>query len=278
MNVSRLVLVTGGGEFGTAAAVYMIKAGISVVMIVGSEERNLRRSICFSEALFSGTQQVGDVTATLIDENILLNFESSDLDEKWHKAFNFYLQNRQIPLFTDKELPRFVDVIQPPIIVRTDDNFLPEVTLQSAPLVIGLYPCQKPDTNCHFAIESRQNYNVGQVYYNDPVSSPDFDRHFFKQPFEKIHSPLEGVFVAVKNIGDNISRNQTVGKIEDIDIRSPYEGQIWGLAHSGKIIRRRQELALIFEGPSTENYLHFDFKHKVVAGTVLREVLKFLAG
>ncbi len=278
MMATRQVLVAGGDEFGSAIAAYLRKAGIAVVLSEQAEKRDLRRNICFSEALFSGTQVVDDVPALLIDENILMNFEAAALDERWNKAVNFYVQDRQIPMFTEKEFPHFIDTLQPEVIIRTDINPFFDITLQSAPLIIGLHPCHKLNETCHIAIESRQNYNIGQVYTSDPEPSPDFDRHFFKQPFEKIHAPLEGVFVSDKNIGDNISRNQAIGKIDDIEIRSPYDGQIWGLSHSGKIIRSGEAMALIFEGPSSDGFKRFDFRHKTVAGAALKEVLHFFQG
>ncbi|MBN2365128.1 MAG: hypothetical protein JXL67_03115 [Calditrichaeota bacterium] len=271
------ITVLGGGEYGSAIVYTLFKAGLPVVLVVKSSELYLRRPVCFAEAIHSGLQQIDDVSAVLVDENVLMNFESDALNVKWKKAVQFHIQTQQIPVVILEELPDFVEILQPEYIVRTDRTLFPGITMESAPLVIGLHPVHTIYQHCNLSIESRQNYFIGDVYVTPPDSEKltNFDFHFFKQPWETINSPLEGVFISSKNIGDNIARNESLGKIEDIEIRSPFDGQIWGLYHSGKIISVSKPLGLIYQGPPTEAYHSFSFAHKVVAGTALREILHF---
>ena len=64
--------------------------------------------------------------------------------------------------------------------------------------------------------------------------------------------------------------------LDNIQIKSPYNGQIWGLLHSGHIVAHHEPLASIFTGSFNDGYKYFDFQHKAVAGTILREVLQFI--
>ncbi len=277
MMDSRLVAVLGGGEFGSAVTLWLFKAGLPVVMIVRPSEMHLRRNVCMAEAIFSGTQQIGDVTASLIDENILMNFEDSDYARRMRKAVHFHIQTRHVPVIILEELPEFVSILEPQTVVQTDKEPFPGITLDSAPLVMGLHPWHRVQQDCHIAVESRMNFQMGEIIISPPERDerPDLDFHYFRQPWQTVKSPLGGVFLSLKNIGDEIHMNEPIAKIEDIEIRSPFDGQIWGLFHSGKIISAGNPFVLICQEMPSEDYKSFGFIHKLVAGSVLREILQF---
>lgn len=275
MKVARPILVCGGGEYGSAIASYLWRAHLPVIIVVTSEESYLRRPICFAEAAFSGKKEIEDVQAVLINEKILDQYTSDDLRLNWKAAIQYQLENQSIPLLIREEIPKLIEILVPDFIVKTTDENFRDLQMEDAKCVIGLHPYHQVNIDCHMSIETRMNYWLGSVYKTTPLQLLDFDMHFFKQAFSTVHSPLEGVFVSQREIGEQIRHNEALGKIDDIEIRSPNEGQIWGLFHSGRIIHIKQPMALIYEGKAKEEYRYFDFRSRTIAGSVLREILNF---
>ncbi|NIU88057.1 MAG: hypothetical protein GWN56_12500, partial [Nitrosopumilaceae archaeon] len=143
---------------------------------------------------------------------------------------------------------------------------------------LGCYPYHIPGKDCNVAIETRLNYRLGQIYYPETqnISEEKADLHCFKNPFEYCTIPIEGVWIALKEIGEIVKYNEGLGKIDEVEIRSPYVGQIWGIAHSGKIYPPKTPIAQIYTGPATENFRYFSFRENAIAGGVLEAILKIL--
>jgi xanthine dehydrogenase accessory factor len=275
MNQADLVVILGGDEFGSAIAATLVRARISVVMVLHPQETSLRRSICFSEAMLVGRKEILGVRAELINENILSQYPSASHPEKWRRAIDFYITEHSLPVFLETEFPDYLKILEPPLIIKTHPEFFIDYPLDSASLIIGLHPWHLTTGHCHLSIETRSNQQLGEVFFQPPEALPEFDTHFFKYPFEEIHSPLEGAFISDKNIGEKILGHESIGSIQGIQIRSPYNGQIWGLTHSGHLVKAKQPLALIYQGMVSNAYKLFDYRQKVVAGSVLKEVLHF---
>lgn len=276
MTSGQLTLVLGGGTIGSAIAWYLYRAGLPAAMVIETADSNLRRPVCFSEALFSGKKKIGDLSGVLVTPEDIEKIAEEKLEERWKKAVWYNILNRTLPIFSSADFPSFLELLHPPVIIRSEPDTFASVSPDSADLVIGMFPHHIPGKTCHLAIESRYNYWLGNVYCQPPEKYADFDFHFFKNPFSHVFSPLEGVFVAYKEIGDKIKINEPFGTVNGIEIRSPYNGQIWGLFHSGRIIHPKQALAIVHQGVSDNQFAHFGFYEYAIAGAVLREVLKYL--
>lgn len=274
MNKTGLVLILGGGENASAIALYLRQSNIKTAMVVTDSEAYLRRSICFNEAAYTGKKVVENTVAILVSPEKITEQKGTNFREKWQKAVFYHIQNREIPVFLKQDLPDFMEVLQPDIVVNTLSTSQIEVLPESVNLLIGMLPLHQPGQKCHVAIETRKNYQLGKQFIKETKLGQEFNYHLFKNPFSQIFSPLEGVFVGDKNIGERIKQNESIGRINDIEIRSPYHGQIWGLYYSGKMVKLKQPLALIYDGPAGEQYSEFDFAHRAVAGAVLKEVVR----
>ena len=275
MTRADLVIILGGNEFGSAIAAALVKTRIPVAMVIHPQETPLRRSICFSEAVLIGKKEIQDIQAVLINENLLSQFAPASLSEQWRRSIEFCINNHSLPVFLDNEFPDYLEILKPQIIIKTHPVFFIDCPLESAALSIGLHPWHMINRHCHLSVESRSNYQLGEVFFQTPEVLPEFDTHFFKYPFEEIHSPLEGTFISDKNIGEKIQHHEAIGTIQGIHIRSPYDGQIWGLIHSGRLVKAKQPLALIYQGILSNAFTLFDYRHKAVAGSVLKETLHF---
>lgn len=275
MNSKKLVMILGGGETASCISYYLWKSNFSIAMVLSESEVHLRRPICFGEAGRTGKKQISGATALLVKASDISGFNGNSLPQQWKKAIQFQINDHTIPVFFAEEFPDFLEILEPAVIINTLPENITNVSIESASLVISMYPFHHPGKDCNISIETRLNYWLGSVYQATPPDLPVFDVHFFKKSFDDIYAPIEGIFIAIKNIGEVIDINEAIGTINDIEIRSPYRGQIWGLLHSGQIIRPKQHLAIIYQGKSERKFKSFNFQHRTIAGSVLKEILSF---
>ena len=200
MRRSRGVVVIGGGLFGSAITLSLNRAGIETILVIDPAEANLRRNLCFSDVTSSGRKEIQQVSAVLVDENQLAENQEESFSEAWKKTIDFHLDNRNVPVFFQNEFPDFLDELHPEVIVGAQEHISLELASDSAKLFIGLYPYYQMDSGCNFLIETRLNYFIGQILHANPDEIVDIEPRFFRQPFQKIHTPLEGVFVTQKKI------------------------------------------------------------------------------
>ncbi len=276
MEENPLVVVLGGGELGSAVAAYLWQDGLAVGIALDGVESHLRRPICFAEAQLLGNKQIGEATAQLISPEHLEAVPQATLSEQYRQAIGNMILDRQIPVWNAQDTLEMFPELEISVLIKTLPHFSFAVSREWARLTIGFLPHHRPGEDCHLAVETRMNYLMGEVALTDPPERPTHDLKFFRKNFATIPAPLEGVFVTYKEIGEAIHRNEPIGTINEIEIRSPYEGQIWGMLHSGRFVKPHQELALIFEGMGGNLYANFGFEHRAVAGAVLMEVLRFL--
>ena len=185
-------------------------------------------------------------------------------------------KDRKIPIVHLSEMNIVLERLNPHIMLNTYSAQNSAVTIDHAPLVVGLYPLHQPGVQCHFSIEMRLSYYLGRIYSpNSTIPDAHSDEPFFNEPFAYCQSPIEGVWLSLKAIGDIIQYNEPIGKVEDIEIRSPYNGQIWGLTHSGKIISPKSKVALVFQGEPDEQFRYLGFRETAIAGGVLEAVLQY---
>jgi hypothetical protein len=278
MMQNSMALVLGGGAIGSAIAIDLFHIKVPTAIVLGSTNIELRRNISFADTFELGKKMIHNILATFISpEDLSIKKETPEgISELWLKAIDYHIHNRSIPVWKKGEFIQYLDKLQPQVIINTAQYDFPEISLQDAPLVLGLYPFHKPGIDCHFSIESRYNYWMGEIYSEIPPPTKEIDFSFFRNPFEEIKAPLTGTFLALRPIGHPIKVNQAIGKIDQIEIRSPYQGEIWGILHSGKIVEKGQPLARIYETHSNFAFENFGFNHRIISGAILKKVVKFL--
>jgi len=275
--MKHLIVIFGGNEIASVTAISLFRSGFAPVLIILENELYLRHNLCFGEALFYEKNQIEDITAELLAPEKLVGNQSLSFPEQLKQAITFTIHDRKIPVINEIPLKEVFDILQPIAIVDLQMHPL-EIDLPENIPIVGVYPDRQPGKNCQMAVESRLIHRLGEIYQPGDVLPADsqIDHHFFKNPLVTCPTPLEGIWMSIKTIGDRIRFNEALGKVNDIEIRSPYEGQIWGIAHSGKLVPAKQPIALIYQGPPTENFREFGFQHRAIARGILEAISRLM--
>lgn len=280
MKSTNPILILGGNELASAIALKLYNARLEPAIYVPADEIFLRHNLCFGDAVFQNRKTIEGVTAETLPEELMIEEGGNSYLEKAKNAIQYLIRDRKIPVLTHNSDVDARSLLDPPVIVSTlTDGDKTTRTMGGVepgqPLIIGCYPHYVPGKNCDWAVDTRLNYRLGQVYHQpvDESKVTEVDIRLFKNPFEHCTIPLEGVWVALKEIGEPVKYNEALGKIDEVEIRSPYDGQIWGIAHSGRIYPPKAAIAQIYTGPKTEDYRYYGFRENAIAGGVLEAVL-----
>lgn len=273
---SKIIYIFGGNEIASAAAARLFKSGYDVIMFTDPAEIFLRYHLCLGDAFQQGQKTVEDITGVTLPEDLLADINTAAFANPLHAALHFVLQDRKIPVMNQGEFAEIAEILPPRVIINCQTEIEAPASIDHAPLVIGLHPFHAPGINCHVAVETRLTYFLGRVYSPSiPAPETPIDINFFKDPFALCRTPVEGVWLSLKAIGDEIRYNEPIGKINEIEIRSPHDGQLWGLAHSGRFIPAKGTVAQIYQGKLNDQYRHFGFRENAVAGGILQALLQF---
>ena len=218
--MNPLILIRGGGDLASGVILRLHRVGFQVAILELSKPLSVRRSVCFSEAVYEGVQTVEGVTARLV---------SAD-------QFQVTLEAGEIPVLIDPSAnilrnqfmtnPRNTFVVDARLLKRE-----PDILGEEVPLHIGLGPGFRAGENCHAVIETRRSHTLGRVYWSGATQpdsgQPDGD------PRRVLRAPTAGTLVAHAAIGDTLKEGQLVAEIGDQKITSPFDGVLRGIIRPG---------------------------------------------
>ncbi len=282
METKNVVLILGGNEVASAIALRLHTAGIPVMVWIPEEESYLRYNLCFGAVQFLEKRTIEGVEGTQLPEDWMERSTGSVTEKLEHSVHQLWL-DKKIPVLVNIPLEYFEEWIPQAVIetrIPAENEEGPKDVPMALPFetrTIGLVPYHLPGRHVTAAVETRLNYHLGRVYFDvrEVPRAPRLDTHFFHLPFETIHTPIEGVWLALKEIGDTIAFNEPLGKVNDIEIRSAEDGQVWGIAPSGRFVAAGQSIALVFKGRSSEDFQYFSFQDRAIANGVLRALEQF---
>ena len=256
------VVIRGAGDLATGIALRLFHAGFEIAMTEIASPVAVRRTVCFSQAVYEGRMQVEDITAVLVKDSTGMK-----------AAF----RERQVAVFVDPAAS-IVKSHKPQALV---DAVMAKrntgTSLTDAPVVIGVGPGFTAGLDCHAVIETQRGHTLGRVIREGSAKPNtgipgDIGGHTVQR---LLRSPADGVFKAVSSIGDLVKKGQTVAFVDNIPIHVEIDGMLRGLLPSGITVKRGMKAGDV--DPRCEKSHCFTVSDKAlsVAGGVLEAVLAF---
>ncbi len=231
MNV---VLIRGGGDLATGAAIRLDRAGMRVLITEIAQPLAVRRTVSFAEAIYEGG---------IIVEGVLARRAADP-----HEAAAILLAGH-IPVIVDPtaSLPYAAAAIDIVALVDARMTKKPQPALAAtSPFTVGLGPGFMPGESCHAVVETLRGHTLGRVYRIQPphpnTSAPDGD------PSRLLLAPADGVIVAHAKIGDQVQAGQLIAHIHKVggvndsvplsrQVLAPLAGVLRGLIRPGLEVR-----------------------------------------
>ena len=255
-----LVIIKGAGDLASGIALRLRHAGFDIAMTEIPRPTAVRRTVCFSQAVYEGSAQVEDVTAILVrDENEMRRT----------------LAEKKIALFVDPGA-EIVGKFRPPVLVdavMAKKNLGTRIT--DAPVVIGVGPGFCAGLDCHGVIETRRGHTLGRVLIEgSALPNTGVPGDIGGYTVERLlRSPADGVFEAHSPIGARVAKGDIVAMVGDTPLRAGIAGILRGLLPSGIAVTRGMKAGDIDPRCEISHCFTVSDKALAVAGGVLEAIL-----
>jgi len=266
-----LVVIKGAGDLASGIALRLFHAGFEIVMTEIAAPLSVRRTVCFSQAVYDGRCCVEDVYGQLAGNEAEMREIMGD---------------RRIPVLVDPGAA-VVKKFRPPVLV---DAIMAKrntgTALSDAPLVIAVGPGFTAGIDCHAVIETQRGHSLGRVITaGSALPNTGVPGEIGGYTVERLlRSPVDGVFEALASIGDKVKKGDTVAFVrgahaerDKIPMEAGIDGIVRGLLPSG--IKATKGMKAGDIDPRCERSHCFTVSDKALAigGGVLEAILRFSA-
>jgi xanthine dehydrogenase accessory factor len=226
-----IILVRGSGDVGSAVAYTLFKADYAVVIHDSAEPSATRRKMAFCDAIFDGRAALAGVSAQLLNDR-------SELTAR--------LAAHDLVALTTLDISQVLPILRPEVLVdaRMRKHDQPEIQIALAPFTIGLGPNFIAGEIVHAAIETGWNKELGKIIWHGATrpleGEPQTIAGHARDRY--VYSPAAGTFRTALQIGDMVSAEQEVARVDEIPLLAPIDGILRGLTHDSVPVVRKTKV------------------------------------
>jgi xanthine dehydrogenase accessory factor len=258
--MSLTVLLRGGGDLASGAALRLARAGMAVVITELPEPLAVRRLVSYAQAVYSREMTIEGITAR----------RAADLAEA-----AALLAAGSIPVLVDPRAEARHTLLPQVIVDGRMTKQAPDLGMDAAPLVIGLGPGFIAGENCHAVVETKRGPYLGRVIWEgsaeadtgqpDPVAAREGER--------VLRAPLDGVLENKVEIGSFVTAGQVLATVAGVPLRTAFDGYLRGLLQTGLVVRRGLKIGDVDPRPDPRLVHLVSDKALAIGGGVLEAIL-----
>lgn len=255
------VVIRGGGDLATGVAEVLYQSGFKILILDIEKPSSIRRSVCFSEAIYDGIIQVENIICKKVENE-------NDIEKCWNEKI--------IPIMVD-EKGEIIKKIKPDVVV---DSIIAKknlgTTKEMAPITVALGDGFEAGKDVDIVVETMRGHNLGRVITSGRAMKntgiPGEIKGVSKD--RVIYSLANGIFSSVKKIGDTVQKDEIIGYVGDVEIRGKISGVLRGIIREGYEVTENMKIGDI--DPRIEeknNCFTISDKARSLGGAVLRAIM-----
>lgn len=255
------VVIRGGGDLATGVAEVLYQSGFKILILDIEKPSSIRRSVCFSEAIYDGIIQVENIICKKVENE-------NDIEKCWNEKI--------IPIMVD-EKGEIIKKIKPNVVV---DSIIAKknlgTTKEMAPITIALGDGFEAGKDVDIVVETMRGHNLGRIITSGRAMKntgiPGEIKGVSKD--RVIYSLANGIFSSVKKIGDTVQKDEIIGYVGDVEIRGKISGVLRGIIREGYEVTENMKIGDI--DPRIEeknNCFTISDKARSLGGAVLRAIM-----
>lgn len=262
-----IIVIRGGGDIATGTIHKLHRCGFKVFILEIENPSAIRRSVCFSEAVYENK---------IVVENVVCE-KANNLDE----AYNI-LDRNNIPVIIDP-YGKYTEKLKPLVLV---DAILAKKNLGTkkdmAPITIALGPGFCAGKDVDIVIETMRGHDLGRIIEEGYAIANTGIPGSVKGVSEDrvIYSPSSGIISNTREIGEIVKKGEVIAKISNAEnktiteVKATIDGVLRGIIRDKSKIKERLKVADI--DPRIEevkNSYTISDKARTIAGGVLEAIL-----
>ena len=255
------VVIRGGGDLATGVAEVLYQSGFKILILDIEKPSSIRRSVCFSEAIYDGIIQVENIICKKVENE-------NDIEKCWNEKI--------IPIMVD-EKGEIIKKIKPDVVV---DSIIAKknlgTTKEMAPITIALGDGFEAGKDVDIVIETMRGHNLGRIITSGRAMKntgiPGEIKGVSKD--RVIYSLANGIFSSVKKIGDTVQKDEIIGYVGNVEIRGKISGVLRGIIREGYEVTENMKIGDI--DPRIEeknNCFTISDKARSLGGAVLKSIM-----
>lgn len=255
------VVIRGGGDLATGVAEVLYQSGFKILILDIEKPSSIRRSVCFSEAIYEGVTKVENIICKKVENE-------NDIEKCWNEKI--------IPIMVD-EKGEIIKKIKPNVVV---DSIIAKknlgTTKEMAPITIALGDGFEAGKDVDIVVETMRGHNLGRIITSGRAMKntgiPGEIKGVSKD--RVIYSLANGIFSSVKKIGDTVQKDEIIGYVGDVEIRGKISGVLRGIIRDGYEVTENMKIGDI--DPRIEeknNCFTISDKARSLGGAVLRAIM-----
>jgi xanthine dehydrogenase accessory factor len=264
----RLVIVRGAGDLATGVMLRLYRSGYAVAALETAKPSAIRRSVCFSEAVYDGHALVEGVSASLVHEPGELEALAAIRGE-----------HGGVPLLVDPEAET-LEVLRPAALV---DAIIAKRNLGTrrdmAPFVVGLGPGFSAGEDVDAVVETNRGHDLGRVIWEGPAEADTgHPGELGGASTERvIHAETEGVLLPLQEIGSRVHAGEVIAIIKttylDLKVYAKINGILRGMIREGYEVRPGTKIADVDPRGDPAHCHRVSDKARSIGGGVLEALL-----
>ena len=255
------VVIRGGGDLATGVAEVLYQSGFKILILDIEKPSSIRRSVCFSEAIYDGVTKVENIICKKVENE-------NEIEKCWNEKI--------IPIMVD-EKGEIIKKIKPDVVV---DSIIAKknlgTTKEMAPITVALGDGFEAEKDVDIVIETMRGHNLGRIITSGRAMKntgiPGEIKGVSKD--RVIYSLANGKFSSVKKIGDTVQKDEIIGYVGDVEIRGKISGVLRGIIREGYEVTENMKIGDI--DPRIEeksNCFTISDKARSLGGAVLRAIM-----
>jgi len=255
-----LIVIRGAGDIATGVAYRLHMCGFRLLMLETARPTVIRRAVAFASAVFEKSVEVEGVRAVL-SENL------QQIETAWERG--------EVPVIVDESCA---------ILGRVKVHVLIDATISKrnigtkrgmADITIGLGPGFVAGDDVDAVIETLRGHELGRAIYKGSAAHdtgvPGEIAGFSRERI--VRASAEGRVRHVCNIGDIVTKGQTVAYVDKVRVAAPIDGVLRGIIHDGVYVKRGMKMGDVDPRGEVRNCFTISEKALAVAGGVLEAIL-----
>lgn len=255
------VVIRGGGDLATGVAEVLYQSGFKILILDIEKPSSIRRSVCFSEAIYEGVTKVENIICKKVENE-------NDIEKCWNEKI--------IPVMVD-EKGEIIKKIKPDVVV---DSIIAKknlgTTKDMAPITIALGDGFEAGKDVDIVVETMRGHNLGRIITSGRAMKntgiPGEIKGVSKD--RVIYSLANGIFSSVKKIGDTVQKDEIIGYVGNVEIRGKISGVLRGIIREGYEVTENMKIGDI--DPRIEeknNCFTISDKARSLGGAVLKSIM-----